>query len=164
MKMRSWSESSGAMLVPSTFTGWYKKTMITSARPMAINRSRVQTRISLRRECSGADRSAAGLESGCSLLTVAVTWAVVATEEDAGSRVSGEVEVAGCFSSGLSIFRCLVFIAWPSRPAPDAIYCCAWGGRRPLGLLTFTEIHRTPALLLANVGYLSKGAKVLGTG
>src|SRR6266436_8164825 len=84
--------------------------------------------------------------------------------DEAGRAVSSEVAVAGCFSSGLSIFGCLVFIAWPSRPAPDAIYRCAWGGRRPLGLLTFTEIHRTPALLLANVGYLSKGAKVLGTG
>src|SRR6267154_1285836 len=51
MKIRSWSESSGAMLVPSTFTGWYKKTMMTSARPMAIKRSRVQTRIWLRSHC-----------------------------------------------------------------------------------------------------------------
>src|SRR4029077_10927980 len=57
MKMRSWSESSGAMLVPSTFTGWYKKTMMTSANPIAISRSRVHTRISCRRESS---------EGGCS--------------------------------------------------------------------------------------------------
>src|SRR5258708_8504364 len=73
MKIGAWWESSGAMLVPSTFTGWYRKTMITSARPMAINRSRVQTRISLRKGCIGAIRSAA------------------ATEDDAGSRVSSEV-------------------------------------------------------------------------
>src|SRR5580704_11664193 len=50
MKIRSWSESSGAMLVPSTFTGWYKKTMMTSAKPMAISKSRVHTRISWRKE------------------------------------------------------------------------------------------------------------------
>src|ERR1700675_868115 len=45
------------MLVPSTFTGWYKKTMMTSARPMAISKSRVHTRISCRKESS---------EGGCS--------------------------------------------------------------------------------------------------
>src|SRR5229473_8117256 len=101
MKMRSWSESSGAMLVPSTFTGWYKKTMITSARPMAISRSRVQTRISVRKEWNGAERSVAAVETGCSLLRVAVTWPAVGTEEDAGSRLSGELQVVGCFSSGL---------------------------------------------------------------
>src|ERR1700694_2112555 len=122
MKMRSWSESSGAMLVPSTFTGWYKKTMITKARPTAISRSRVQTRISFRKECSGADRSAAALESDRSRLTFAAARSAVTTEDDAGTWVSGEVEVAACFSSDLSIFGCLVFIARPSRRAPDAFY------------------------------------------
>src|SRR5713226_7719830 len=90
--------------------------MITSARPMAISRSRVQTRISLRKEWNGADLSAAAVESGCSLLTVAVTWPAVTTGEDAGSRFSGELEVAGCFSSGLAIFWCLVFIACHRGP------------------------------------------------
>ena len=62
------------------------------------------------------DLPAVAAESGESLLTA---------EGEAGRAVSGEVEVAGCFSSGLSIFGCLVFIAWPSRPAPDAISRCS---------------------------------------
>src|SRR5262249_6578853 len=49
MKIRSWSESSGAMLVPSTFTGWYRKMMITSAKPIAMSKSRVHTRTSWRK-------------------------------------------------------------------------------------------------------------------
>src|SRR5712664_764240 len=109
MKMRSWSESSGAMLVPSTFTGWYKNTMMTSARPMAIKRSRVQTRISLRRECGDAGRSGGAIG------------------DTAGAVVSGDAVVVTCFSSELSIFGCLVFIACPPRPAPDAI--CNASGR-----------------------------------
>src|SRR5689334_18040444 len=128
MKMRSWSESSGAMLVPSTLTGWYKKTMITSARPMAIRRSRVHTRISLRKECGSAGLSAA-LASERSLLTLAVIGLTVNREDDAGAGVSGDVEVAGCFSSSLSILRRLVFIAWPLRPAPDAIFAAGALGR-----------------------------------
>src|SRR5438067_11763198 len=94
--------------------------MITNARPIAIRRSRVQTRISLRRECAGAGRPVA-VDSERSLLTPGVNW-LAAREDDAGAGVSGDVEVAGCFSSSLSILRRLVFIAWPLRPAPDAIY------------------------------------------
>src|ERR1700688_4432797 len=45
------------MLVPSTFTGWYKNTMMTSAKPMAISRSRVHTRISWRKESNDGDCS-----------------------------------------------------------------------------------------------------------
>src|SRR5260370_24953583 len=120
--MRAWSESNGDMLVPSTFTGWYKKTMITRARPMAIRRSRVQRRISLRKECSGKERSTLTLVTDCPLRKFGAVWPAVTTEGSAGARVSGDVEVGDCFSSGLSIFGCLVFIAWPSRPAPDAIY------------------------------------------
>src|SRR5215510_4573097 len=45
--MRSWSTSSGNMLVPSTLTGWYKKTTIRIAVPIAKNTSRAQPRISL---------------------------------------------------------------------------------------------------------------------
>src|SRR5712664_4277305 len=142
MKIRSWSESSGAMLVPSTFTGWYKKTMITRARPMAIKRSRVQTRISLRKECSGNERSTLTLVPDCPLRKFAAVWPADATEGSAGARVSGDVEVGDCFSSGLSIFACLVFIAWPSRPAPDAIYRHGIGRaklpRFALHLLRFT--------------------------
>src|SRR5229473_3937524 len=94
--------------------------MITRARPMAIKRSRVQTRISPRKECGGTDRSAAADGPDCAFFTLAVIWEAATTEDDAGTGISGEVEVAGCFSSGLSIFWCLTFIAWPSRPAPDA--------------------------------------------
>src|SRR5712664_4696636 len=164
MKIRSWSESSGAMLVPSTFTGWYKKTMMTRARPMAIKRSRVQTRISLRRECSGSGRSAPPVASDRSVRKFAVVWPAFATEGSAGVMVSGEVEAAGCFSSGRSIFGCLVFIAWPLRRAPDAIYHQASGGRglpRFLTLIRFTERRH---LLHAGAGYLPNGARVPGTG
>src|ERR1700693_886887 len=45
------------MLVPSTLTGWYKNTMMTSARPIAISKSRVHTRISWRKESSEGDCS-----------------------------------------------------------------------------------------------------------
>src|SRR5712691_5594586 len=113
MKMRSWSESSGAMLVPSTFTGWYKNTMITSAKPMAINRSRVHTRISLRKECTVAGRSAREMSRDRSEVTM---------EVDAGAGVSGAAGGASCFSLELSIFGCLVFIAWPSQHAPESFF------------------------------------------
>src|SRR5712691_4337298 len=111
MKMRSWSESSGAMLVPSTFTGWYKNTMMTSAKPMAINRSRVHTRISLRKECTEAGRSAREMSRDRSEVT-----------EVATAGVSGEAGGASCFSLELSIFGCLVFIAWPSQHAPESFF------------------------------------------
>src|SRR5438105_3239901 len=80
--------------------------MITHARPIAIRRSRVQTRISLRRECGGAGRPAA-LASERSLLALAVIWLAVTREDDAGAGISGDVEVAGCFSSSLSILGAL---------------------------------------------------------
>src|SRR5882762_609063 len=72
IKIRSWSESSGAMLVPSTFTGWYKKIMMTSARPTAINRSRVHTRISWRRWRLGSLVEEAGAEE-CAVLSTATS-------------------------------------------------------------------------------------------
>src|ERR1700737_3716388 len=50
------------MLVPSTFTGWYKNTMMTSAKPIAISRSRVHTRISWRKESSDGGCSKEVLE------------------------------------------------------------------------------------------------------
>src|SRR5206468_11846954 len=104
---------------------------ITNAGPIAMTRSRVQTRISVRRECAGAGRPVA-LASGRSLFAPGVNWLAVAREDDAGAGVSGDVEVAGCFSSSLSILRRLVFIAWPLRPAPDAILPpVAWGGQGP---------------------------------
>src|SRR5580765_7876312 len=41
--MRSWSSSDGIMLVPSTFTGWYRKTMMNAEMAREITRSRNQT-------------------------------------------------------------------------------------------------------------------------
>src|SRR5229473_7514341 len=61
--------------------------MMTSASPMAISRSRVQTRISLRKECAVGDPE-------CEVLLAGET----------GSGVSGIAEVEGSFSSALSIF------------------------------------------------------------
>src|SRR5579859_2044958 len=107
MKMRSWSESSGAMLVPSTFTGWYRKTMMTSAKPMAISKSRVQTRISLRKECAVEGPGGAAI-----------------TADEPGPEHSGIAEVGGSFSSGLSILGCHVFIARGLHAAPDLVSGC----------------------------------------
>src|SRR5580704_10967799 len=59
--------------------------MMTNARPMAINRSRVQTRISLRSECP------AEVGSG------------VAPEVNGGAEGSGTVVAEGCRSSVLCI-------------------------------------------------------------
>src|SRR5690349_14799279 len=76
--------------------------MMTSASPMAISRSRVQTRISVRKECAVGDpedNEAAGVRS-------------------AGAGPSGTSVRRGFFSSALSIFGCLVFIAWASHAAP----------------------------------------------
>src|SRR6476660_6911585 len=89
------------MLVPSTFTGWYRNTMMISARPMAISRSRVHTRSSLRKEWSAGDGSE------------------VALVGLAGAGASGATLVGEFLSSVLCIFRCLVFITRPSRVAPD---------------------------------------------
>src|SRR6266581_1372549 len=112
MKMRSWSESNGAMLVPSTFTGWYKNTMMTSARPMAMSRSRVQTRISLRRECIDTTRPVMALATDGPEFTI---------EDDAGDGVSGDVEVARSFSFGRSILTlpCIYSMAVARRARCD---------------------------------------------
>src|SRR5690242_7562147 len=111
MKMRSWSESSGAMLVPSTFTGWYRNTMMTRARPMAISRSRVQMRISLRRLLAGEAFSDA---------REAPAFDETGTEDRGDSGFSGWVEAPRCFWSERSILGALVFIAWASQRAPHA--------------------------------------------
>src|SRR5437588_11733459 len=42
-KMRSWSSSEGIMLVPSTFTGWYRKMMMKAEIANEMTRSRNQT-------------------------------------------------------------------------------------------------------------------------
>src|SRR5690242_19400530 len=49
MKMRSWSSRPGIMLVPSTFTGWYRKMIIKADMPREITRSRTQLVITGRR-------------------------------------------------------------------------------------------------------------------
>src|SRR5579863_2661241 len=98
------------MLVPSTFTGWYRNTIITSARPMAINRSRVQTRTSCRNTCVECNADfGAGLLAGSELFN--------------GDAGADEVPLEGeetCVSSGFSILRCLSFITWRERNAPHA--------------------------------------------
>src|SRR5260370_4851225 len=166
MKMGYGSESSGAMVVPSTFTGWYKNTMMTSARPMAIKRSRVQTRISLRKECSGSERSTLTVTSGCVLRKLAVVWPATATEGNAEARVSGDVDVAGCFSFGVSIWATLVFIAWPSRGAPDAIWQRSLHWAKvvaPLHILRFAEHdHRCKAIVATyrNPGSIQAAVRV----
>src|SRR6266404_8757050 len=78
--------------------------MMTSARPMAMSRSRVQTRISLRKECAVGDPEGEVLGAG-----------------ETGSADSGIAEVGGNFSSGLSIFGCHVFIARGLRAALDLV-------------------------------------------
>src|SRR5437867_1840410 len=85
--------------------------MMTSARPMAMSRSRVQTRISLRRVFAGA-ASGAG---------VAEVFAEAGTEEITGPGFSGGVEAPRCFWSERSILGASLFIAWASRRAPVAI-------------------------------------------
>src|SRR4029077_17591986 len=81
--------------------------MMTSASPMAISRSRVQTRISLRKECAVGDPEGEVLLAG-----------------EAGSGASGIAEVGGSFSSALSIFGCQVFIARGLHAALGLVSCC----------------------------------------
>ena len=64
--------------------------MMTSAKPMAMSKSRVQTRISVRRECEVGDPEGGVLLAG-----------------EAGSGDSGIAEVGGSFSSALSIFAAM---------------------------------------------------------
>src|SRR5258707_15636134 len=78
--------------------------MMTSARPMAMSKSRVQTRISLRKECAVLDPEGEVLKAG-----------------ETGSGLSGIAEVGGSFSSALSIFECQLFIARALRAALDLI-------------------------------------------
>src|SRR5207249_12309998 len=87
-------------------------TKMTTAKPMAMSRSRVQTRISLRRVFEGGAESAAG---------AAGEFTGPGTEERAGPGFSGEVESPRCFWSERSILGTWLFIAWASRRAPDAI-------------------------------------------
>src|SRR5580704_94179 len=84
--------------------------MITSARPIAIKRSRVHTRTSWRNTCAECDKDFVGGVPGESELFNA----------DAGAD---EVPLAGedaFVSSGFSILRCLSFITWRERNAPHA--------------------------------------------
>src|SRR5271167_1062723 len=87
------------MLVPSTFTGWYRNTMMTSARPMAIKRSRVHTRTSLRSEPELCP-SVAGRGAGGSALAASVPH-----EHDEGEEGFCTVFSASCFSFVLCIGR-----------------------------------------------------------
>src|ERR1700674_859518 len=89
--------------------------MITSARPMAIRRSRVQTRISLRRRWwVFAWEDEASCAGG------------VGAKEDFGA--SGEPPVGGAirFSSGLRISNCLYFITCAAEFTPATNSHCGW--------------------------------------
>src|SRR2546423_10912497 len=94
---------------------------MTRARPMAMSRSRVQTRISVRKVCAVGDpedNGAAGVRT-------------------AGAGLSGTSVRRGFFSSALSIFGCLVFITWASHTAPyfdDGVALSAAGQLRRLPL------------------------------
>src|SRR5215472_3125391 len=86
--------------------------MMTSARPMAMSRSRVQTRISLRSVFA---------EDGGPPAEPAGTFAEPEGEDRRESGFSGEVEEPRCFWSERSILGTVLFIAWASRRAPVAI-------------------------------------------
>ena len=96
------------MLVPSTFTGWYKKTMITRARPIAIRRSRVQTRISCRK--TGWERDGASPDVSRVLDSKGRVVAL-------GASPWGEEML---FSSGVGISYCLSFIPCAVKIRPQA--------------------------------------------
>src|SRR5215469_1704530 len=99
--------------------------MMTSARPMAMSRSRVQTRISLRSVLA---------EDVAPPATPADTFAEPGGEDSRESGFSGEVEEPRCFWSELSMVGTVLFIAWASRRAPVAISLFAQkatGHRRP---------------------------------
>src|SRR6266478_6157738 len=69
--------------------------MMTSARPMAMRRSRVQTRMSCRKECAVFERSAAAPEN---------SGPTAPREGDPGVGFSGTSMGGGDFSSVFSIF------------------------------------------------------------
>src|SRR5215831_2547875 len=87
--------------------------MMTSARPIAISRSRVHTRISLRSVFAGEAASGAGLVD---------EFTVAGTEEITGPGFSGGVAAPRCFWSERSILFAWLFIAWGSPRAPHAIW------------------------------------------
>src|SRR5260370_32871457 len=153
MKMRSWSESNGAMLVPSTFTGWYKNTMMTSARPMAMSRSRVQTRISLRRECIDTTRPVMALATEGPEFTI---------EDDAGAGVSGDVEIARSFSFGRSIFTlpCIYSMAVARRARCHLSPLSAEHGGQS-GFFHSIRLTRGGCPLLPDRGTRGEGHKIL---
>src|SRR5512135_1717656 len=57
MKMRSWSSSPGIMLVPSTFTGWYRKMMMKAEMASEITRSRTHAESKGRPQVGGGGRA-----------------------------------------------------------------------------------------------------------
>ena len=75
---------------------------MTSARPIAISRSRVQTRISLRSECPAKWRIRGRASRS--------TWAL---------RLPGPWWLKDVARPCFAFFRCLVFITWASRATPD---------------------------------------------
>src|SRR5271156_5599708 len=99
------------MLVPSTFTGWDRNTMMTSASPIAIKRSRVHTRTSLRSELE-VRPSDDGREDASSVLPASVPH-----EHDEDAEPSSAVLLA--------IWSCLVLSIGQPRIYSMAVAACA---------------------------------------
>src|SRR5713226_53999 len=116
--------------------------MMTKARPMAMSRSRVQTRISLRRLFAAETVLGAGPAGG---------FAETRGVERRASGFSGEVGAPRCFWSERSIFIAPLFIAWPSRRAPDAILPDARKRAGRCETLLFLKILTGPPALLRRV-------------
>src|ERR1700688_4453146 len=125
------------MLVPSTFTGWYKKTMMTSARPMAMSKSRVHTRISWRNESS---------DGGCSVEVLGdVVGAIVA--EPFELTLSAPGFSSECFISLPRIYNMSLaerarfrFSLQPAQQCPN---------RGPTALMPFRELSKIPQAQLS---------------
>src|SRR5580704_74690 len=118
--------------------------MITSASPMAINRSRVETRTSWRSTCVECDGALPGLLAGSELF-------------NGDTRAEG-VPLAGeetCVSSGFSILRCLSFITWRERNAPHA---SSWNR----GVVRYFPF-RTYALPLSRIRGMRSGVAFIST-
>src|SRR5215470_17057364 len=116
--------------------------MMTSARPIAMSRSRVQMRISLRR-----------LLAGVTVSPAALAGVFVGAAEDRGeSRLSGWVEAPRCFWSERSILGALVFIAWALQRAPHAICVFAQQCARAPWSPLFLGFLQPPPRCLAGKG------------
>src|SRR5580700_6068604 len=71
--MRSWSTSEGIMLVPSTFTGWYRKIMMNAEIAREMTRSRSQTPKPELKRTGGAIGTGTGAATASDGVTIAVS-------------------------------------------------------------------------------------------